>query len=160
MTVDPNIVNVLKSAELFGSFTETGIQIVASIAQDKLIPAGAPLFVENMIGDGLYVIGQGGIRLAVRGTDGRDIELGHLGAGASLGEAALLRAGPRLCSATAEIETRVVEITRRDLAQLQRSKPQACIKLMMAVVERVGRSLSDSGDDMRRFLAWQTGHDV
>ena len=76
------------------------------------------------------------------------------GPGASLGESALLRAGPRLCSATAEGETRVVEITRRDLAQLQRSKPQACVKLMMAVVERVGQSLHASGDEMRQFLAW------
>ena len=157
MTVNPEIVRVLKSCTLFEHFTETGIQILASIAQEKHIPAGAPLFVEHMIGDGLYIVADGRIRLAVRGVDGTDTPLAFLGPGESLGEAALLRPGPRLCSATAEGAARVVEIARRDVAQLQRTKPQACLKLLMGVVEITGVRLAAADDDMRQFLAWCAG---
>ena len=157
MSVNPEILEVLKRAELFRNFTDTGIKIVGTIAQDKQIPQGAPLFVEDMIGDGLYVIAAGQLRLSARGPQGQDVELTHLGPGESVGEAALLRAGPRLCSAIATTPSRVLEISRRDLAMLQRTKPQACLKLMMGVVDLVGERMRTSRDDFRHFLAWKAG---
>lgn len=152
MSASPEIVRVLSQAALFKNFTETGLQIIASIAVEKQVPAGTPLFVESMIGDGLYIVAEGKIRLSLRKPDGKDVPLVTLGPGESLGEAALLRAGPRLCSATAEEPSRVVEISRRDLAMLQRSKPQACLKLMMGVVERIGDGVRNSQDDLRKIL--------
>jgi hypothetical protein len=53
--------------------------------------------------------------------------------------------------------TTVIEISRRDVAQLQRSKPQACLKLMMGVVDLVGERLRGTEDDLREFLAWKAG---
>lgn len=155
MATNEDIVRTLKSAALFKNFTDTGLQIVASIAQTKRIPPNTPLFVENMLGEGLYVIADGMIRLAVRAPDGRETTLTMLGAGDSLGEAALLRTGPRLCSATAEVASTVLEITRRDIAALQRSKPQACLKLMMGVVDLIGERLQQTDPDLRQFLAWR-----
>lgn len=152
MASNDEIVRTLKAASLFKNFTDTGLQIIASIAVEKQIPAGTPLFVESMIGDGLYIVADGKVRLSMRGADGRDVALVSLGPGESLGEAALLRAGPRLCSATADVDARVVEISRRDLAMLQRSKPQACLKLMMGVVERIGEGMRVTQADLRRVL--------
>jgi CRP-like cAMP-binding protein len=155
MSANPDIVRALKAAGLFKNFTDTGIQIIASIAQQKRVPPNTPLFVENMIGEGLYVIADGMIRLAVRAPDGRETTLAMLNPGDSLGEAAILRAGPRLCSATAEVETTVIEISRRDIALLQRSKPQACLKLMMGIVELIGERIAQADPDFRQFLAYR-----
>lgn len=155
MSQNPDIIARLKSAALFKNFTDTGLQIIASITHEKRVPAGAPLFVENMIGDGLYIVAQGSIRLSVRGPRGEELRLCTLGPGDSLGEAALLRAGPRMCSATAEMASVVLEISRRELAVLQRAKPQAVLKLMMGVVERIGDGMRDSQDDLREILAWR-----
>ena len=151
----PEIVQALKAAPLFKSFTDTGIQIIASVAQLKEIPAGSPLFVENMIGEGLYVVASGRIRLAMRGPRGEEQILTTVGPPESLGESALLRAGPRLVSATAEIPSQVIEITRRDIAILQRSKPQACVKLMMGVVDLVGERLKSAAPEVRELLAYK-----
>lgn len=155
MSANPDIVNALKGASLFKNFTDTGIQIIASIGHQKRIPPNTPLFVENMIGEALYVIADGMIRLAVRAPDGRETTLAMLRPGDSLGEAAILRSGPRLCSATAEVETTVIEISRRDIAMLQRTKPQACLKLMMGIVELIGDRLQQADPDFRQFLAWR-----
>jgi CRP-like cAMP-binding protein len=157
MSVNPDIQRILKSAALFKNFTDTGLAIVASVAQSKQVPAGTPLFVENMIGDGLYVIATGRIKLSIRGPSGQDVTLASLGPSESLGEAALLRSGPRLCSATAEVQSSVIEISRRDIAMLQRSKPQACLKLMMGVVDLLGERLRDADQEMKQFLAWRIG---
>ncbi len=157
MPVNPEIVEILRSAALFKNFTDTGLQILGTIAQDKQIPEGAPLFVEEMIGDGLYVIASGQLRLSTKGPNGQDLELSQLGPGESVGEAAVLRSGPRMCSVIAVTASRVLEISRRDLAVLQRSKPQACLKLMMGVVDLLGERMRASRDDFRQFLAWKAG---
>jgi len=157
MTGRSEIVEILKSAELFKNFTDTGVQIVATIAHQKQIPEGAPLFVEEMIGDGLYVIAEGQLRLTAKGPHGENVDLTYIGPGDSVGEAALLRTGPRLCTAVAVTPTRVLEISRRDLAMLQRSKPQACLKLMMGVVEILGERMRVAHQDFRQFLAWKAG---
>ncbi len=110
-----------------------------------------------MIGDSLYVVAEGRIRLAVKGPEGIELQMSAIEAPESLGEAALLRSGPRQCSATAELPSTVIEISRRDVALLQRSKPQACLKLLMGVVDLVGARLRDADGDLRQFLAWKAG---
>ncbi len=152
MPNNPDIPQILKQSALLKNFTDTGLQIVASIGVHKSIPAGAPLFVQNMIGDSLYIVATGRIRLSVQGKDGQDVVLSMLGPGDSLGEAAVLRDGPRLCTATADEPSTVVEISRRDLAMLQRTKPQACLKLMMGVVDRIGEGVRDAQEDLRDLL--------
>ncbi len=155
MSTNPDISRILKATPLFKNFTETGIQIVASIAHPKQIPANTPLFVENMIGDSLYIVADGLIRLAVRGPQGQETPLTVIGPNESLGEAALLRSGPRLCSATAEVSSTVLEISRRDIAMLQRTKPQACLKLMMGVVELIGERMRAADAEFREFMSWK-----
>lgn len=152
MSNKPDIAQILKQSNLLKNFTDTGLQIIASIGVYKSIPAGAPLFVQNMIGDSLYVVATGRIRLSVQGKDGQDVVLSTLGPGDSLGEAAVLRDGPRLCTATADEASTVIEISRRDLAMLQRTKPQACLKLMMGVVERIGEGVRTAQEDLRDLL--------
>lgn len=150
-----HVVDALKNARLLRNFTPTGIHILANVAHEKTLPAGSPLFVENMIGEGLFIIARGSIRVSIRGPDGRDAVLTSLGAGDSLGEAALLRSGPRFCSATAEEETSVLEITRRDISQLQRTKPQACLKLMMSIADVLASRMRGSEEELRRFVVWR-----
>jgi len=157
MSSPVDVESVLKSTELFRSFTDTGIQILASIADIKDVPAGTPLFVQNMIGDGLYVVAEGRVRLTVRGPHGNDVTLAILAAPSTMGEAAILRSGPRLCSAVAEVPSTVIELTRRDIANLQRTKPQAVLKLMMAVVDLVGDRVRNLDEDMRQFVVWKAG---
>lgn len=154
--VSPQIARVLGAAPLFKSFTDTGLQILGSIAQEKSVPPGTPIFVENMIGDGLYVVAEGLIRISIRGPRGYDMPLTVLGPHETLGEAAVLRSGPRLCSATAEVQSTVIEISRRDIAALQRTKPQACLKLMMCVVDLIGVKMGDAGGELRRYIAWRS----
>lgn len=145
------IIQSLQGTALFHNFTDKGLGFMASIARVKPLSAGTPLFVQHMMGEALYVVTQGSLQLSVeRGGDA--VTLGSVGPGDTLGEVAMLRSGPRQCTAVAEVDAQLLEITRRDLAQLQRSKPQACLKLLIAIVEQVGQRLRDVEPELQALV--------
>jgi hypothetical protein len=55
------------------------------------------------------------------------------------------------------VPSTVIEISRRDIANLQRTKPQACLKLMMGVVEVIGAKMRDTQGEYRQYLSWRLG---
>ena len=138
----------LQSANLFRDFTETGLKIFASIALEKKIPAGAPLFVENMVGESLFIVMSGNVAITQRIED-REKELGVVGPGAHLGELALLCKSVRLVSAVAATPCEVLELTHRDFVRLQPQKPQACLKLALAIAQDVAQRVADNREAFR-----------
>ncbi|MFT3916746.1 MAG: cyclic nucleotide-binding domain-containing protein [Anaeromyxobacteraceae bacterium] len=126
-------IEALQRSALFRDFTETGLKIFASIAQEKALPAGAPLFAENMVGESLFIVKSGTVRITQRGPEGQPKELGALGAGDHLGGMALLGKSVRQVTATAATPVELLEITHRDFLRLQPQKPQACLKLAVAI---------------------------
>ena len=142
------IVEALQKSSLFREFSETGLKIFAAIATEKSIPAGAPLFAENMVGESMFIVKSGTVRITSR--DGaNDRTLAVLGAGEHLGELALLARSVRLVSAVAETPCELVEITQRDYYRLQPQKPQACLKLALAIAADLARKMAEGGDVLR-----------
>ncbi len=149
-------VEALQRASLFKDFTETGLKIFAAIAQEKSISAGTPLFVENMVGESLFVLKSGTVRLTQKSGDG-ERELGTLGAGEHLGELALLAKSVRLVTAIAATPCEVLELSQRDFARLQPQKPQACLKLALAIAADVANKVADTRDLVRELAAKKPG---
>ena len=64
------VVEALQRCSLFKTFTPTGLQIMAGIAVERAVPAGAPLFLEGAPGEGLLIVKSGTVRItagALRG---------------------------------------------------------------------------------------------
>jgi CRP/FNR family transcriptional regulator, cyclic AMP receptor protein len=146
----------LQRAPLFKDFTETGLKIFAAIAQEKAIPAGTPIFVENMVGESLFIVKSGTVRLTQKTAEG-ERELGILGAGEHLGELALLAKSVRLVSAVAATQCEVLELSQRDFARLQPQKPQACLKLALAIAADVAAKAAETRDLLRELGAKKPG---
>ncbi len=144
------VVEALQKAPLFREFTETGLKIFAAIAAEKTVPAGSPIFVENMVGESMFVVKSGSVRITQRTADGEK-ELATAGPGDHLGELALLGTGVRLVSAVAATTCEVVEITQRDFLRLQPQKPQACLKLAVAIAQDLAQRVADSRDLLREL---------
>ena len=142
------IVEALQKSSLFHEFSETGLKIFAAIATEKSIPAGAPLFAENMVGESMFIVKSGTVRITT-GDSGNNRALAVLGAGEHLGELALLARSVRLVSAVAETPCELVEIAQRDFYRLQPQKPQACLKLALAIAADLARKMSEGSDALR-----------
>ncbi len=142
----------LQKAPLFREFTETGLKIFAAIALEKAVPAGTPLFVENMVGESLFIVKSGTVRITQKTAEG-DKELAVVGAGEHLGELSLLAKSVRLVSAVAATQCEVIEITQRDFVRLQPQKPQACLKLALAIAQEFVQRAGESRDALREIAA-------
>ncbi|HEY7725350.1 MAG TPA: cyclic nucleotide-binding domain-containing protein [Anaeromyxobacteraceae bacterium] len=143
----------LAAAPAFQGFTETGLRIFATIAAEKVVPAGSPLFVENMMGESMFVVVSGKVRLVQRRPDGSEWELAQAGPGEQLGELAILAPSVRLVSAVADGDCVVLELAQRDFQRLAPQKPQACLKLAAALVALLARRVGDARDSLREALA-------
>jgi len=125
---------VLKANRLFRDFSDNGVIIIASICEPRRYPAGTPIFIEKQPADSMFVIERGEVQLELQ-HDADPQPLGRLGAGDHFGQMSLLSQGARLTSAVAVTECSVIEIGRRNFLKLQSAKPQACLKLMLAIWE-------------------------
>ncbi len=149
-------VEALQRCALFKDFTETGLKIFASVAVEKTFAPGTPIFVENMQGDALFIVKSGMVRITQR--DGpAERELGVLGAGEHLGELALLGKSVRLVSAVASTPCEVLEISQRDFVRLQPQKPQACLKLALAIAADLAAKIADNREALRELGGRRTG---
>jgi len=142
------LVEALQKSTLFREFSETGLNIFAAIASEKSVPAGAPLFAENMVGDSMFIVVSGTVRITSRNGEG-ERTLALLGPGEHLGELALLARSVRLVSAVAETPCELVEIAQRDYYRLQPQKPQACLKLALAIAADLAHKLAEGRDALR-----------
>jgi CRP-like cAMP-binding protein len=144
---------LLKRCELFKGFTDTGLQIIGAVAAERQFPKGTPLFVEGMIGESLFILVDGRIRLTAKGPSGEEVALGELGAGASLGELSLLQQSHRMCTATASSPVKALELRYAEFQKLLAQKPQACLKLLMAITGQFGRRVAENRESFQQLLS-------
>lgn len=144
-------VETLRRCVLFKDFTDPGVRLFAGIAREKSLPAGTPLFVETTVGDALVVLRSGTVKLSQKGAAG-ERALGSAGPGDHLGALALLAPSHRLCSAVAETDCEILELHQADFAKLQSQKPQACLKLSLAIAADLARRMADAREPLREAL--------
>jgi len=142
----------LRASPLLSGFTDTGIGILAGIASLRSYPVGTPLFVENMVSDTLIVIGEGRVSLSTRNEKGVDLGMGELGPGDWLGELSLINTGQRQCTAAAITAVTAYEIRQADFQKLMAVKPQACIKLLMAICTTFGQKIITTKDALKSLV--------
>lgn len=142
----------LRACGLLSGFTDTGIQILAGICTARTYPPGTLLFAEAMVSDSMLVIGEGRVALSTKGDRG-DLPLGELGPGDWLGELSLINPGQRMCTATATTSVTAFEIRQAEFQKLVATKPQACMKLLMAICTAFGAKVAANRDALRSLVA-------
>ncbi|MER2566165.1 MAG: cyclic nucleotide-binding domain-containing protein [Myxococcaceae bacterium] len=142
----------LRASPLLSGFTDTGVGILAGIAAPRSYPPGTPLFVENMVSDTLIIVGDGRVSLTTKNDKGGDLSMGELGPGDWLGELSLINTGQRQCTATAVTAVVAFEIRQADFQKLMAVKPQACIKLLMAICTTFGQKIITTKDALKTLV--------
>jgi CRP-like cAMP-binding protein len=144
----------LRAAPLFREFSDGALETFAAIAQERVVPAGAPLFLEDAVGESLFVVVTGTFRLVAR-AGGADHDLGEVGPGDHLGELGLLARTVRLVSAVARSDARVLELARRDFFRKAQEKPVTCLKLAAVVAGELARRAGENKEALRGLAARQ-----
>ncbi|HEY1100363.1 MAG TPA: cyclic nucleotide-binding domain-containing protein, partial [Myxococcota bacterium] len=128
-----------------------GIRIIETVCEPRQVEIGMPIFVERVHGESAFLIVAGEVQLSVE-REGQPRVLTVLSAPDVIGELTLLRPGPRRVTARARTQVGVIEINRREFLNLQKQRPQACIKLLMNVTDRLAQRLEESSTVLERLV--------
>lgn len=133
----------LKCCALFREFTDTGLGIFAALVNERTVAAGLSVVRAGAASEGLVIVESG--RLSVHyERAGVSESAGELGPGAYFGELGLVRSGARVFTVRAQESARLLELKRADFQGILSVKPQACLKLTLALLagldERMRRS--------------------
>jgi CRP/FNR family transcriptional regulator, cyclic AMP receptor protein len=132
-----DLINFLKQADIFYQLTQTQLELVGNLCQEKTFAAAETIFEENSGSKELYIIVQGDVDILVNSsiigpkTNSGKTVIATLRRGQSFGEVALVDEGLRSATAQARSkDTRLLVIPRDKLLMLCETYPQLGYRLM------------------------------
>lgn len=143
---------VLRVSPLLRDFTDVGIRILADACQPRSVGRGTFVFRGGEESTALSFIASGTVQMTPREGGA---PLGDLGPGDTLGGFSLLFGGEHLLTASAATDVELLELSRDSYQALQAQKPQAALKLQLALAHDLCERLRDAKGPLREFLAWQ-----
>src|ERR1051325_4937891 len=117
------VAGLLAKTELFGGLADTELQLLAENFREVSFGKGEMLFARGDVGEHLYLIAAGRVRLATSTEEGRELSFRHATPGEVLGEIAALDGGPRSAEATALVPVTAYSLERRVLRELMARRP-------------------------------------
>jgi CRP-like cAMP-binding protein len=109
---------------LFAGLSQDDLEVVARLASEQTVEAGATLTTEGDFGHALYAIESGTGEVT---SDGQT--LGSVGPGDVVGEVAVLASGRRTATVTATSPMQVLAVFKRDVWALERTTPEVASRL-------------------------------
>jgi CRP-like cAMP-binding protein len=134
MALDDDI-RILSAVGLFKGFTQDQLRLLAFGAEATLLRADRKLYREDDEADSAYVVVSGRIAL-YREQDGGRIPIGTAGPGTMLSELALIADTKRLTSASAEIDSEVIRLSRKMFRRILEEYPELAIQLYQSISEQ------------------------
>lgn len=160
-----SLMTVLRQADIFYELTDSQLEQVAAICEERTFEAGEIVFEENTHGDELYVIAFGEIEIQVNPAliSGRETAgpqtIATLRRGQSFGEIALVDEGLRSASARcAQHDTRLIIIPRDKLMYLCEAQPQLGFRLMRNLAADLAMKIRNTDLQVREQLTWGPEH--
>ena len=152
---------VLSQTDIFVDLTNTQLELVASICEEREYARDELVFAENTTGDELYVIASGEVHIQldpalVRGGASGGLQtIATLRRGQSFGEIAMVDQGMRSAAArSAEQNTRLLIIPRDKLMLLCDTYPQLGYRLMRNLAEDLALKIRNADLKIREQLTW------
>ncbi len=128
---------ILRMNPMFADLGAEEIQRIAALCHTQQLGGGEVLFQKGDVGDALYGIRRGQIKIETGGADGARLTLNFLGPGDMFGEVAVLDGQARTADAAAAEPTELFVLRRGDfLAHLER-EPGVAIKLIGLLCQRI-----------------------
>lgn len=140
MALDDDI-RILAGVSLFEGFTQDQLRLLAFGAENVELEEGRELYREGAPADSAFIVVDGEIGLFREGEEGR-VELGSAGAGAILGEFALIADSRRLTGAAALADTVLIKINRRLFRRILEEYPEVAAALHQRISEQLQKMVS------------------
>lgn len=105
---------LLKGVYIFSEISEEHLREILSHCKEKRVEKGEVIVSENELGDSMYLILEGEVKVSLMSEDGKEIILSTLRRGDCFGEMSLLDGEPRSANVIALSKTDLLELSRKD----------------------------------------------
>lgn len=134
------MIEMLRKVPLFAELDENELKSIAALANSIDIPKKNIVFQEFDLGDSMYVILKGEVKVSTYSAEGREVVLALLGRGSFFGELSLLDEEPRSATVTTMEDAKFAHIRRRDLVPLLLDQPAITLKILGETASRLRRT--------------------
>ncbi|MDX2051404.1 MAG: cyclic nucleotide-binding domain-containing protein [Polyangiaceae bacterium] len=138
----------LSQVELFAGLKPEGLQLIAAVAAEETFGAGTKIFSHGEVGDKLYIILEGKIRISREVSGMGEEALAVLGAGQAFGEMALLDESPRSADAKAHEKCKLLSISKARFDDLLFMQKDLAYEVLWSTVRMLVRRLRETTDKL------------
>jgi CRP/FNR family transcriptional regulator, cyclic AMP receptor protein len=142
----------LRASPLLREFSDVGVRILADACEERAVGRGTLAFRAGEPSDALCFVAKGTLQIVPR--DGGS-PIGELSAGDTVGNLSLLAPGEHLVTGLAATDVELALLRREAFEALRKQKPQATLKLLLALAQDFAERVRDAKGPLREFLTWQ-----
>src|SRR5258705_2812526 len=130
----------LRSVPLFASLDDNAARELRSLLSEKNVSRNTRLFRQGDMGDAMYLIESGRVRISIRDHDKKDLVLAELAQGDFFGEMSLIDGRQRSADASAIEDSRLAILSRQAFLSFVRNNPDVASKMLSALTNRLRRT--------------------
>ena len=132
MTLD-----AIRSVPLFASLDDEATTELRSLLRTSDVGKGTPLFHAGDVGDAMYLIETGRVRIAVSDEDKKEIVLAELAQGDFFGEMAIIDGKKRSADAVIIEDARLAVLSRENFLRFIQDNPGVALEMLSATFSRL-----------------------
>lgn len=157
--MDQGIVNALANIELFSGIHAEGLEKIAEVCVEQTYAPGETVFREGELGDKLFLIREGEIRISRKVSGMGEEALAMLGAGAAFGEMSIVDESPRSADAIVHERCRLLVLTKEAIEDLMFLEKDLAYEILWNFVRILAARLRETNDKMT-FMSMTSRHDA
>ena len=138
---------MLENVPIFAQLDASDLEDISRLAVTRAFPKNAVIVTEGDLGNSMYIIAKGRVKVFLTSEEGKEVILNTLGPDESFGELALLDEEPRSASVMTLEPSSLVIISRPSFERCLADKPKIAVGLIRALVQRV-RALTENVRDL------------
>ena len=141
----------LQQLPLFRHLETADLQSIAQIATEVAFEKGQQIIVQGDVGDSLFVIRSGAVRVLRKGGQGNE-EMARLNSGQHFGEMALIDEERRSATVEAVERTELIKIQRRDLENLLVQDVSLAQRFYKSLAKYLSLRLRQTSKDLTQMM--------
>jgi len=132
--------NLIRKVPLFSELNDAETDAVMALVSTRNVPRKSIVVQEGDVGDSLFIILKGSVKISSYTAEGKEVVLSLLGEGGVFGEMALLDRQPRSATVSTMEDASLAQIRRPDFERLLLEQPAISLKLLSELVSRLRRT--------------------
>ncbi len=142
----------LDDSPIFAGITSADIKILETVFSVKEMGEGKTVFIENMLGESLYLIQKGTIRISKMMAEGDEEVLVVLGSADVFGEMAIFDGAHRSATARVAEDAVLLCLSKPDFDSLSAENPELALKLALNIIRLFSERIRSSQAAHREVL--------